>query len=157
MAISGTPGTGKSELAKKLSKKLNYKIINIGKIVKKNNISESYDKELKSYVVDTKKISKFIINLIKNKDNIILEGHLSHYIPKKYVDLCIMCKCDLKILQKRLEKRKYSKKKIRENLDAEILDICLNEALEAKHNILVIDTSKKINIKYIIEYLSSVS
>ena len=46
----------------------------------------------------------------------------------------------LKTLKKRLEKRGYSKEKVRENLDAEIFDTCRIEALEAGHNVEVIYT-----------------
>jgi adenylate kinase len=67
-------------------------------------------------------------------------------LPSKYVDLCYVTKCDLKTLKKRLEKRRYSKEKIRENLDAEILDVCLIEALENKHKVKVINTTKEIKI-----------
>ena len=45
--------------------------------------------------------------------------------------------------------RKYPRSKIRENLDAEIFDVCLNEAKEKKHEISVVDTTKGINIKTI--------
>ena len=61
-------------------------------------------------------------------------------MPRKYVDKCIITKCDLKELEKRLQKRKYSKEKIRENLDAEIFDTCRVEALEAGHNVEVVNT-----------------
>ena len=50
----------------------------------------------------------------------------------------------VKGIKKRLVKRKYSKEKIRENLDAEILDVCLVEALENKHKVKVVDTTNGI-------------
>ena len=53
---------------------------------------------------------------------------MSHHLPKSLVDLCIVTVCNLKILQERLEKRRYGKKKIRENLDAEIFGVCVEEA-----------------------------
>jgi len=84
-----------------------------------------------------------LYNLANKNNNIIIDSHLSHYLPKKYVDLCIVIKCDIKELKKRLEKRKYSKIKIRENLDSEIFDICLVEAKENKHKIIIVDTTKK--------------
>jgi len=49
-------------------------------------------------------------------------------------------------MQKRLKRRKYSKEKIRENLDAEIFDVCLNEAMERKHKMLVLDMTKGVGI-----------
>jgi len=63
--------------------------------------------------------------------------------------LCIVTKCDLKKLESRLKKRKYSQSKIRENLDAEIFDVCLNEAKENGHKIMVVDTTKRVDIKNI--------
>ena len=81
---------------------------------------------------------------------IIIDSHLSHYLPKKYVDLCVITKCSLKTLEKRLKKKKYSKEKIKENLECEIFDVCLNEAKEAGHKILVVDTTKGIKLKEII-------
>ena len=104
-------------------------------------------KEIKTYneknsiINSNKKIS------IKNKNNktkkgIIIDSHLSHYLPEKYADLCIIAKCNLKVLENRLKKKGYSKSKVRENLDAEIFDVCLNEAKENKHKIIVIDTTK---------------
>ena len=79
-------------------------------------------------------------------DGIIIESHLSHYLPKRYVDLCIITKCNLKVLEKRLKKRRYNKKKIRENLDCEIFDVCLNEAREIGHKVVVVDTTNGVNV-----------
>ena len=76
----------------------------------------------------------------------IIDSHLSHYLPRKYVDLCIVTKCDIKELNKRLKKKKYNKSKIQENLQAEIFDICLNEAREGKHKIAIVNTTKHFNI-----------
>ena len=142
--VSGTPGTGKTELAKALARKLNYKYVDVNKLIKDNNLSDGYDKKKECEIVDTEKLSKFLIDIIKNsKESLVIDSHLAHYLPKKYIDLCIITKCGLKELKKRLEKRKYSKEKIRENLDSEIFDICLNEAIEKGHTILIIDTTGK--------------
>jgi len=145
--VTGNVCTGKTTLAKILSKKYHAIYINVNELIKDFKLYSYYDKKDKAYVVDVKKLNKFLIKLIKNsKNNLILDSHLSHYLPRKYVDLCYVTKCDLKILKKRLEKRKYSKEKIRENLDCEIFDVCLNEALENKHNIRIVDTNKGIKI-----------
>ena len=150
ITVTGSVGTGKTTIAKKLSKELNYNYIDVNKLIKENKLSSGYDKKRKCKIIDTKKLNRILIKLIKeSKENLIIDSHLSHYLPKKYVDLCIVTKCNLKTLKKRLEKRKYTKSKIRENLDCEIFDICLNEAKENKHNIFVISTTKRLNIKHI--------
>ena len=141
--ITGTPGTGKTEIAKKLAKKINYSYIDVNDIIKENKLNNKYLKKYDTYEIDDKKLNKILIKIIKNSKNLIIDSHLSHYLDKKYVDLCIVVKCDIKILKKRLEKRKYSKIKIRENLDSEIFDVCLTEAKENKHKIIIIDTTNK--------------
>ncbi len=147
IAISGTPGTGKTFLSKKLSKTLKYKYIDVKRLITKHKLSEGYDKKRHSKIVDERKLSKFLIKIIKDsKDNIIIDSHMVHFIPKRYIDLCIITRTDLKVLEKRLKRKRYNKAKIRENLDAEIFEICLSEAKKLKHTILVIDTSKRLNI-----------
>ncbi len=172
--VTGTPGTGKTTLSKRLAQSLNLHYLDVNLMIKKYNLSEGYDKKRETKIIDTKKLNKAIIKEISNynknssniktskksaknnlktkkPDGIIIDSHLSHYLPKKYADLCIVAKCNLKILQKRLKKKKYRKDKIRENLDAEIFDICLNEAKENKHILLIVDTTKGIDISKISE------
>ncbi len=148
--VTGSVGTGKTTLSKKLSEKLGFPVLDVNKFIKDKKLSSGYDRKKKSYIVDTNKLNKEIIkeiNKVKKKHpkGVIIDSHLSHHLPPKYVDLCIVTKCNLKTLKKRLKKKKYSKTKIRENLDCEIFDICYNEALEKKHKIKIIETDKKIN------------
>jgi len=141
IAVSGTPGTGKTRLAKSFVKK-GFVYVDLKNI---KGISSGYDKKRKCRIIDTTMMVKKVIVLIKKnpEKSFVFDSHLSHYIPKKYVDLCIITKCSLKTLQKRLVKRGYSKKKIQENLQSEIFDVCLNEAKEFGHKIKIVDTDKK--------------
>ncbi len=148
IAISGTPGTGKTTLARRLSKKTGYRYIGINRIINKYNISKEYDKKRKCKILDVKKLNKALIKEInqhkktKKINGVIIDSHLSHHLPKNQVDLCIITKCELKVLKNRLKKKGYGKEKIRENIDCEIFDICFNEAKENNHNICVVDTTK---------------
>lgn len=146
IVVSGTPGTGKTEVAKALAKELNYEYVDVNKIIAENKLSEGYDDKRKCEIIDTKKLSEFIVKSIikKSKKSLVIDSHLSHFLPSKNVDFCIITKCDLKTLEKRLKKKNYNKEKIRENLDSEVFDVCLEEAKERKHRILVVDTSKKV-------------
>lgn len=144
--VTGTPGTGKTSIAKKLAKKYNYIYLDINKVIDKFQLSEGYDKKIKSTIIDEKKLANVLIKLIKIDSKVIIDGHMSHYVPARYVEACIVTKCDIKILKSRLQKRHYSKQKIRDNIDSEIFDIILNEAKSIKHKIYVIDTSKKVKL-----------
>ena len=140
--VSGNPATGKTTIAKKLTEKKNLKYIDVNKLIKENRLYSYYNKKDESYVVDVKKLNKFLISLIKKEKSIVLDSHLTHYLPRKYVDECIITKCNLKELKKRLEKRKYPREKIKNNLECEIMNVCYNEAVENGHNVKVVDTSK---------------
>ena len=139
--FTGTPGTGKTILAKTLAKTIKHKYLDVNKVIDKHDLIETYDKKRHTNVVDEKKLSKILENIIKEQKDLIIDSHMSHFIKSKHVDFCIVTKADLKTLKKRLEKRKYPQSKVRENLDAEIFDICLTEAIENKHNIIIIDTT----------------
>ena len=152
IAVTGTPGTGKTILSKKLADKLNFLYLDVNKFISKNKLSEGYDKKRKTKIVDIKKLNKFLINEIKKIKSIkkyrgvIIDSHLSHHLPKKYIDFCIVTKCNLKELSRRLKKKKFHKAKIQENLQAEIFDICHHEALDRKHKVFVVDTTKDFNM-----------
>ena len=57
----------------------------------------------------------------------------------------IVLRCDPVVLQRRLERKRWSKSKISENLQAEILDICLWDAVQnyGLEKIVEIDTTEK--------------
>jgi len=150
VCVTGTPGTGKTKFAKELARKLKIKYLDVKKVIKKYKLEEEFDEQRKCCIVDENKLSNVLKHLIKKEKNLIIDSHLSHYLPKKYVDICVVTNCDIKILKKRLEKRGYSKEKIRENLDAEIFDVCYVEAKDIGHNVVRVDTSKK-NIKKLVK------
>lgn len=149
ICVTGSVGTGKTTLAKKLAKKLGYKLIEISKLVKEKKLSEEYDEIDKTDVVDVKKLNKELINLINKNKNLIIEGHLSHYLPKKYVDKCIVTTCNINVLRDRLKKRKYSSKKIKDNLAVEIFDTILIEA--RKHKFIQVDTTMNYKIEDVVK------
>ena len=154
--VTGTPGTGKTDVSKKLAYKLKYFYLDVNKIISKYGLSEGYDRKRKTKIIDTNKLNRRLIleikNINKNKkyNGIIIDSHLSHYLPKKYADFCIVAKCSIKELNKRLKKKKFHQSKIKENIEAEIFDVCLNEAIKMKHDVIVADTTKHFNMDEII-------
>ena len=145
--VTGTPGTGKTTYAKKLAEDKGYAYVDVNEVIKSHNLSEGYDREMKCDIVDTDKLCRVLVEIIadakESGDSLIIDSHLSHYIPSKYVDKCVIMVCsDRKVLRKRLEARGYSKKKVEENIEAEIMESCLEDAREMGHNIEVVDGSK---------------
>jgi len=136
IALTGTPGTGKSSVANLLEKK-GYKVIRIDDIYEKFVVG--YDEERKSKIVDEKKMDREI-KKIKEEDVLIIEGHLSHLLS---VDGVIILRCNPEELKKRLVKKGWDEKKIRENLEAEALDIILQRTLQKHERVWEIDVTDR--------------
>lgn len=154
IAISGTPGTGKTILAKFLAHQLGWFHLQLKSYYRK--ISSGYNQKKRCYDIDYSKFKKLIIGKIKDHpEGLIIDTHISHLLPKKMIDLVIVLTCsDLKKLRKRLVKRRYPKAKLEENLQAEVFQVCLEEAKEKGHKILVFDTSKGLEKNKILRKIS---
>ncbi|MBI2076489.1 MAG: adenylate kinase family protein [Candidatus Aenigmarchaeota archaeon] len=134
VSISGTPGTGKTAVAKVLVKRLDANLISISKLL--NELDSGWDKSRKTKIIDVKDLQKTVKkHLVKRKINII-DGHLSHLIDS---DIVIILRCNPRVLEKRLNRKEWSKRKIKENVEAEILD----EISAESKNACEIDTSNK--------------
>jgi len=119
IVITGNPGVGKHTIAKSLAKSLEYKILDINQIAINSGISEKKSNTLDVDVLKLKKILK-----PKIKKNQIIVGHLAPYVlNKNQVDKVIILRQSPYRLESVYKKRKYSKEKIVENLESEILGI----------------------------------
>jgi len=142
VSITGTPGTGKTTISK-LLKDEGYEVIDFKKVAIANNFLIGKDKKRDTLIVDIKKFDKYAKENYKQENIIFIEGHLSHLL--KSVDKVIVLRCHPEELKKNLSKRKWNENKIKENLEAEILDIILCEALDLhkSRNIFEIDITGK--------------
>jgi adenylate kinase len=142
IAITGTPGTGKTTIAKLLKKEYLLDVINIHDFSKEANIIDGFDEKRQSDIINVKKLDEKIKKYTENKSILVLDGHLSHLLT--CVSFVILLRCNPLILQNRLKSKQWRKVKIQENIQAEILDIIKIESmnLHSKDNIIEIDTSE---------------
>lgn len=141
IVITGNPGVGKHTITKSVSKSLNHKIVDINKIALDSKI---YEKKDESNEVDIKKLKNILKNKIK-KDSIVV-GHLAPYVlTKKQVTKAIILRKDPYNLTPIYKKRKYSTKKIAENVGSEILGIIAYDTIKkfGKNKCHQIDTTSK--------------
>ncbi|MDY9922481.1 adenylate kinase family protein [Methanobacterium sp.] len=144
--LTGTPGTGKTTISHLLAEKLGCQLVDINHLVGEKHLYTGLDPEKDYKIVDMDALEGELFKIVggenaghqkkdSNKDScinsiktscIIIEGHLSHYFPR--ADLVVVFRTDPRILEERLKKREWKAAKIRENLEAEALDICTWEA-----------------------------
>ncbi len=126
------PGVGKTRFAKALAKKLNATYVNLGEVALKNGFIKGFDAKRDTYIVDIKKLKSWLKSFLNYTNGlIVLNGNYAPFIaPKTQVKKIFILRCHPNVLKKRLAKRGYSKNKILENVQAELLDTSLFDALK---------------------------
>ncbi len=148
--VTGTPATGKTTVAKAIAEELDCEYVDVKEVIKNNNLEESYDEKRHCGVVDEDKLKEILEDMINKSENcLVIDSHLSHFVSENCAKVCIVTKCDLKELEKRLKARDYPTIKIKDNLECEIMQVCESEAFELGHRIVIVDTTTQFDIKEI--------
>lgn len=133
IALTGTPGTGKTTVARLLP----YPVLDINSLVK-GGMNLGADPLRGCLEADMDALADHLV-AIDSEETLILEGHFSHH----FADWSIVLRLNPAALRLRLVERGYSEEKIRENLEAEALDVILVEATEMCSRVDEIDTTDK--------------
>ncbi len=134
ISLSGTPGTGKSTVGRRLAGELGYSVIELSNFIKSGSEFES-------------RVSLGRINGLANskmKENSIIISHLAHLLTSNKIDLFIVLRCNPAELIKRLKKRGYSDFKVYDNAMFEALDGTYIEAAELHKNVVQIENTKNL-------------
>jgi adenylate kinase len=121
IALSGTPGTGKTTIGKVLHDRYGLEVVDVNQVVQAHRYYVGWDERRQSLIVDIDALRAHPFS-----DGCLLEGHLSHHLP---VDRVIVLRTEPNVLRTRLQIKGFSDGKIRENLEAEVLDVILVEAV----------------------------
>lgn len=131
--ITGTPGVGKTAVSRLLVSKLDATHVDLAELVKKENLVSGFNKARRTLIADTNKVSERIKEIIKgsNKD-VIVDGHYAvDVVPAGDVHLVFVLRRNPDELKRLLEDYGFEGRKLWENLAAEILDVCLWNAVSA--------------------------
>jgi adenylate kinase len=142
--ISGTPGTGKTTIAKELARQISYSFIDMGRLAESEHLYSEVDTKRNTRIIDERRLAKRIEEEIaRTKGKIIISGHYAEIVNPKLVDKVIVLRTHPERLRERLSERDWSDRKIKENLEAEILGVCSFNALRkyGKERVYEIDTT----------------
>jgi adenylate kinase len=123
VALSGTPGTGKTAISTILSERYGVRIIDLNGVIRTHRYYAGWDDDRSCSIVDL-----IALKAHPFPDGVVLEGHLSHHLA---VDRVIVLRTNPVVLRTRLHQKGFSNGKVDENVQAEILDVVLIEALAA--------------------------
>ncbi len=128
IALTGTPGCGKTAVAEEL-KKRGYRVKSVVELARENDCI--IGREGDELIIDVEKLSRVEFDGI-------VEGHLSHLLKPEKV---IVLRCNPLVIKERLIKRGWSKEKVMENVEAELIDVILVEAIENCGEVYEVDTT----------------
>ena len=135
VAITGTPGTGKTAAAKEL-KSCGHEVRSLTEMLETISLLNEYDENSDSFLVDDKALES--IEIDHGESTVFVEGHLAHHLA---CDMIVVLRCSPEVLESRLEERGYGAQKVKDNIEAELLDLILVESLERKALTYEIDCS----------------
>ncbi len=137
IAVTGTPGTGKTSFCSKLG----FKTMSVLDLAIENDTIANVNNSSETVEIDIELLNQKLSEKWKHppEDTVLIDGHLSHYLP---VDRIIVLRCSPDILEKRLIERKWTLEKIQENKEFEFLSAIINELDE---NIITLELNNSTN------------
>jgi adenylate kinase len=132
IVITGTPGVGKTSVSKRLAAKVGALHIDLADLIKHERLSSSYDRRRQTLLVDTDELAKRVHQIVEqSRSSVIIEGHYAtSVISKREVSRVFVLRCHPQQLKQQMEKKGFKNAKLWENLSAEILDVCLRDAIK---------------------------
>ncbi|MFB6068967.1 MAG: adenylate kinase family protein [Halobacterium sp.] len=133
VAVTGTPGTGKTSTTTHLDES----VLHLNDAVREHGLWSERDEERDSLVVDLEAVREWL----GDWDGVV-ESHLAHHLD---ADRVVVLRCRPEELERRLEERGEAPEKARENAESEALDVILSEAVRAhgEASVYEIDTTDR--------------
>ena len=134
IGITGTPGTGKSTLARMLAEALGGRHIEVSRLIIDEKLWIGIDKERSNALIaDIDALKRYLERLAMSTECLIIDSHFAEELIKDLPGdkMLIVLRLDPYVLLERLERRKWPQAKIRENLEAEIIGVCSANALSS--------------------------
>jgi len=138
VAVTGTPGTGKTTATEQLvDRGLDVPIIHLNDEIKTHELWSDRDVDRESLIADFDAVRSHLSDWEG-----ILESHLAHQFD---VDRVVVLRCAPADLETRLTERGDSAEKARENAESEALDVVLSEAVEShgQESVYEVDTTDR--------------
>jgi len=145
--VTGTPCVGKTTLAIRLAERLDALYINLTNYAKKNSLILNEDIQRGTVIVAETKMRQALTDTINQSIcSVVVDGHFAASVVPGDLSTCVfVLRRNPVELRGYMQKEGFSNAKIYENLAAEILDVCLVEAIGAhKGKVCEVDVTGKL-------------
>lgn len=137
MLVTGTPGVGKSTFAKRLAEEMGLRHVDVGEFARDRNLLGDHDALHEAFYMDEDGVLDELEPTMAT-GGVILDHHSCDWYPERWIQLVLVLRAGTEALYDRLEGRGYSKRKLDENIQAEIMQVVLEEAVQAYPQVRVV-------------------
>ncbi|MFB6142514.1 MAG: adenylate kinase family protein [Halorientalis sp.] len=136
VAVTGTPGTGKTTATERLETDL--EVVHLTEVIEEQGFVTERDAERDTLVADVDALRKWFAD----REDVLVESHLAHLLP---VDRVVVLRCHPEELERRLRERDEPEATVTENAESEALDVILSAAVErhGRDSVYEIDTTDR--------------
>ena len=136
LAVTGTPGTGKTTATDLVDSDL--VAVHLNELIRREHLYSAVDEDRDSVVADLDAVA----TRLEGREDVIVDSHLSHHLD---VDDVVVLRCEPAELERRLRQRGASEAKATENAESEALDVILSQAVDAhgEEHVYEIDTTDR--------------
>jgi adenylate kinase len=136
VAVTGTPGTGKTTATERLDTDLD--VTHLNDAIEAEKLYTEVDEARDSKVADLEAVREWL----DGRDDVLVESHLAHLLD---ADRVVVLRCAPGELERRLIERGEPAAKARENAESEALDVILSEAVRVhgERNVYEIDATDR--------------
>lgn len=121
VAVTGTPGTGKTTAVDAVDTDLD--VVHLNEHIESEALYTERDEERDSLVVDLDAVRSFL----DDRAALLVESHLAHHVD---VDRVVVLRCHPAEIEQRLLDRGEPEASAVENAESEALDVILSEAVD---------------------------
>ncbi len=138
--VTGTPGVGKTTVAKQLAKKYNLAYFSVSQFIIQNKLYVSYDELRQTYNIDDSVIEE-VNREVERLHDVVVETIYPSLLDR--ADKVIVLRKNPTKLYEELMERGWSELKVAENVEAEVLGVVSQEAKDWFQEACEIDVSER--------------
>lgn len=145
IVVTGTPGTGKTTLSSMLASRLGYRHVEVAKLVADEGLYAYVDRRRGARVVSLGRLRRRLAELIDSSSELlVLSTPVPDVVDRGRASRVIVLRTNPLKLVERLKAKGWPEAKVRENVAAEALGTCLQQAIAHYGDDLVweLDTSE---------------
>ncbi|MEF8886569.1 MAG: adenylate kinase family protein [Haloarculaceae archaeon] len=140
VAVTGTPGTGKTTATERLAtgSGVDVDVVHLNDVIREEGFTTGRDEQRDTLVTDIDAVADWL----EGREDILFESHLAHHFA---ADRVAVLRCHPEELEVRLRERGEPEATVAENAESEALDVVLAEAVErhGEDRVYEVDTTDR--------------